>query len=283
MLNKIIKTEWTTNFVINKIIAHSKRTNKLIQQLGTQSVRRALNTEEKKYLKLSRNFYRLQQMENISGISTNSMKTIYESRFAKKVSNNSDLRREYLRQFRGISCPICGALHAETIDHVLPQSLYPQYTLSPVNMIPMCLSCNHAKLNTDSTCHDDAAFHPYFDDYSNFKDLHFNYDVDSSTLVEIDIKKITDKRLIHFMALYPTLRQSLITRAIQTISRLMLEIYKMNNKRISSAQIIDVLHSYFKKELPPEVCIIYADAELQIDYILQNQEGFIQFASGKSF
>lgn len=71
MLNKIIKTEWTTNFVINKIIAHSKRTNKLIQQLGTQSVRRALNTEEKKYLKLSRNFYRLQQMENISGISTN--------------------------------------------------------------------------------------------------------------------------------------------------------------------------------------------------------------------
>lgn len=44
-------------------------------------------------------------------------------------------------------CPYCGIDKPRTIDHYLPQSLFPEYSVFPQNLIPCCSNCNSKKGN----------------------------------------------------------------------------------------------------------------------------------------
>jgi hypothetical protein len=68
------------------------------------------------------------------------------------------------RTFSG-SCPLCGSLHTGTLDHYLPKTTFPEFSIYSLNLIPACTHCNTGgKRATYKGAAPPARFiHPYFD------------------------------------------------------------------------------------------------------------------------
>lgn len=43
------------------------------------------------------------------------------------------------------NCPYCGIASGETIEHILPKDVYPEYSIFSKNLIPCCSQCNSLK------------------------------------------------------------------------------------------------------------------------------------------
>lgn len=71
-------------------------------------------------------------------------------------------------------CPYCGLGQASTLDHFLPKTSYPQYSVTPINLIPACKDCNTGKSAFSATIADEQCLHPYFDhgEFSGHQWLH---------------------------------------------------------------------------------------------------------------
>lgn len=64
-------------------------------------------------------------------------------------------------------CPYCTINSVKTIDHYLPKSEYPSYSITPVNLVPSCTDCNFEKKLSYPTTSNNQTFHPYFDKVDN--------------------------------------------------------------------------------------------------------------------
>lgn len=42
-------------------------------------------------------------------------------------------------------CHYCGINMVDTFDHYLPKSLFPEYSVMPINLFPCCAQCNRKK------------------------------------------------------------------------------------------------------------------------------------------
>jgi hypothetical protein len=61
-------------------------------------------------------------------------------------------------------CPLCGDVgHVRTLDHYLPKSNFPVYSILPINLVPCCRDCNSEKLDAFANTVDQQTLHPYFD------------------------------------------------------------------------------------------------------------------------
>jgi hypothetical protein len=58
---------------------------------------------------------------------------------------------------------MCNQRTVSTLDHVLPQSYYPLFVVTPDNLIPACIDCNKLKLHTIPTSDRNQFLHPYYD------------------------------------------------------------------------------------------------------------------------
>jgi len=64
-------------------------------------------------------------------------------------------------------CPHCGQGVVKTLDHYLPKSRYPHFSVLPDNLVLCCRDCNTAKLEKWPSTFEQQTFHPYFDDLTN--------------------------------------------------------------------------------------------------------------------
>lgn len=64
-------------------------------------------------------------------------------------------------------CPLCGVGTVTTLDHYLPKSKFPDYTVLPENLVPACSYCNTAKLARAPSGPHNQTVHPYYDDFSS--------------------------------------------------------------------------------------------------------------------
>lgn len=62
-------------------------------------------------------------------------------------------------------CPYCGVLKdIEELDHFLPKSKYPQFSILTSNLIPSCKTCNQTyKASSFAICYEEQIIHPYID------------------------------------------------------------------------------------------------------------------------
>lgn len=70
-------------------------------------------------------------------------------------------------------CPCCGGLgeRPNTIDHYLPKSYFPQFSILPLNLIPTCSICNtDYKSAKYATTQDAQVIHPILDGAHFFND-----------------------------------------------------------------------------------------------------------------
>ena len=71
----------------------------------------------------------------------------------------------------GGKCPLCGGVgHVRTLDHYLPKSNFPIFTIMPTNLVPCCRDCNSEKLNAFALVKGNQTLHPYFDHEKFFND-----------------------------------------------------------------------------------------------------------------
>ncbi|MFJ6152184.1 HNH endonuclease [Micromonospora profundi] len=63
-------------------------------------------------------------------------------------------------------CPMCGRVTPTTIDHFLPKSKYPEFSLLSTNLVPVCPDCNRYKSTLTGSQSDGRFFHAYYDDIS---------------------------------------------------------------------------------------------------------------------
>lgn len=84
----------------------------------------------------------------------------YEVRFVG--GPGSDLYNE-LRASVSHCCLCGGDTLVSTLDHHLPKSLYPTLAVTPLNLIPSCITCNKEKLAVFPATSGDQTLNPYFD------------------------------------------------------------------------------------------------------------------------
>lgn len=62
------------------------------------------------------------------------------------------------------SCPFCGGIGAtRNLDHFLPKTNFPLYSITPDNLVPSCRDCNTEKNNAFATIPEGQSIHPYLD------------------------------------------------------------------------------------------------------------------------
>jgi hypothetical protein len=60
-------------------------------------------------------------------------------------------------------CPLCGHGVVRTLDHFLPKRMFPALCVDPLNLVPACADCNHAKGEGIPSDAGTTLLHPYLD------------------------------------------------------------------------------------------------------------------------
>ena len=60
-------------------------------------------------------------------------------------------------------CPSCGMGQVGALDHYLPKSRYPKYSVLPANLIPSCRDCNTGKGASIAETAQEQVLHPFLD------------------------------------------------------------------------------------------------------------------------
>lgn len=65
----------------------------------------------------------------------------------------------------GERCPFCGDIgHTKNLDHFLPKTHFPEFSVMPLNLVPSCRDCNMGeKGQAYATVADEQVLHPYID------------------------------------------------------------------------------------------------------------------------
>ncbi|MGX8833661.1 HNH endonuclease [Amedibacillus sp. YH-ame6] len=121
----------------------------------------------------------------------------------KLLNKNYEIRKYYDLILTSSSiCPYCGKRHTKTVDHFLSKTNFPNYSVTPINLVPCCSDCNKSKDNKDGSLNEfSQLFHPYWDDLNSTRWLGADLIIEKSRLLfnfhvlENSVDEITYKRL----------------------------------------------------------------------------------------
>jgi hypothetical protein len=99
------------------------------------------------------------------GASKSDFASLYDSFMVTKESIGRAEYDKIRNAPRGGICPFCATRQVKTVDHFLPKSSYPQFTIAFENLVGCCRDCNTVKLTAASTVAEKTLFHPYFESF----------------------------------------------------------------------------------------------------------------------
>lgn len=83
-------------------------------------------------------------------------------------------------------CPFCGGIGlVSTLDHYLPKSTFPLYSVLPANLVPCCKDCNTGKSASFGMSPGDQPLHPYLDEPKFFNERWVYAEVEQTTPISI--------------------------------------------------------------------------------------------------
>ena len=82
------------------------------------------------------------------------------------LNNFKSQQTDFFQEF----CPYCGIRSLSVHDHYLPQSKFPEFSISPMNLVPCCSKCNLKKTDKWSKNNRRLFLNKYFD---NDEDIEF--------------------------------------------------------------------------------------------------------------
>lgn len=115
----------------------------------------------------SKNLYTFTPHTHISGtISKDDMVNLYDNNMVK----NKEGRKIYdkLKSLAPLErCPFCGIGTVSTLDHYLPKTEFPTFSVLPYNLVASCKDCNTGKLARYAPTQNTQTLHPYYDDFTS--------------------------------------------------------------------------------------------------------------------
>ena len=133
------------------------------------------------------------------------------------------------------TCPLCGQGKVRNLDHHLPQSKYPAFVVTPINLVPSCRDCNSAKLSKAPRAIDEQTIHPYFDDFTDARWLHAHVAKENPPVVLYEVRlpegwpEITRDRLRHHMTVFK-LAAAFTLYAGEELSQIAAELQNLHGK-----------------------------------------------------
>lgn len=163
----------------------------------------------------------------------NALHTSFNNSFIELMKDHN-LYKIY-RKCKGI-CPYCGDRKIDEIDHYVPKEKYPEFTLYPANLIPICSKCNKKKLSKFINNNKERQFiNYYYDEIGNLNFLkvdmqyktknienstHVKYNLDLSGIKDTKLKKVVNNHFVNLNLLkrYEECASSEITNLVEVFS-----------------------------------------------------------------
>lgn len=125
----------------------------------------------------------------------------------ERVLVNGGERATYLA-IRGMGrfgrCPLCAQRDVKTLDHYLPKTAFPEFAVLPMNLVPCCFDCNHAKGEYAPGALSEQMFHPYFDDWNHLELIRATIELEETVYAEFSVNVdtlppvVADRATVHF-------------------------------------------------------------------------------------
>lgn len=101
----------------------------------------------------------------------------------------AQLRRDLLSIGSNDRCPMCDRVPVSALDHHLPKSSFPHYSVMPRNLVPICDRCNRAKRDALRTSRSSRFFHPYYDATSSTQLLDVSVEIEPILYIKFGIRR----------------------------------------------------------------------------------------------
>ncbi|MDG9845157.1 MULTISPECIES: hypothetical protein [unclassified Stenotrophomonas] len=109
--------------------------------------------------------HNINRLDAVGNVTKAELKALYQTH----VSATKGAARDVYNRIRSSSpnnkCPLCGVGTVAQCDHHLPQSKYPDLTVLPLNLVPICHFCNDRKKAKYPRSAGQQTFHPYYDEH----------------------------------------------------------------------------------------------------------------------
>ncbi|WP_152184548.1 HNH endonuclease [Sulfurimonas indica] len=115
----------------------------------------------------NKNLYTFSVHTHVHGhISKNEMVKLYNDKMVKHPTG-----RKIYDKLMGLApldrCPFCGIGRVKTLDHYLPETKFPTFSVLPYNLVASCRDCNIGKSTHFASTQNTQTIHPYYDDYTH--------------------------------------------------------------------------------------------------------------------
>ena len=135
------------------------------------------------------------------GFQDKAMLRFYRLLDSIKLSNNKTIYEHLAKKGEDLLCPYCNLDNTSELDHFLPKSVFYDYAVTPINLIPICVTCNSIQYKGEKCPHAeqggpvDYILHPYFDDflYQDWLCAELSLICDNSTKMSEDMTKLAFK------------------------------------------------------------------------------------------
>ena len=134
-----------------------------------RSIRLDVATESADYDNKAKNgqLYLKNPHDQVGLVSGKDIVKVYSCRMVPKRSTGRSIYDKIMSAPAYRRCPLCGIGTVNTLDHYLPKTHFPVFSVTPNNLVPVCEWCQGEKGEYYPTTKGDQILHPYFDDLDN--------------------------------------------------------------------------------------------------------------------
>jgi hypothetical protein len=101
----------------------------------------------------------------------------YQSKTIRQVREN--IRRQQVKTIIS-TCQNCTVDSANSLDHILPKSSFPEFIVNPINLFPCCTTCNSHKFDAIENDSGQKFLNLYLDDLPNNQYLFLDISLDEN-------------------------------------------------------------------------------------------------------
>lgn len=126
---------------------------------------------------------------NLHPATPDSLKGLYSTQMVSKSGQGRNEYDRMLANSKKSRCCFCSYEDPTELDHFLPKSVFPEFSILPINLIPSCHRCNKLKASATPTSAANCYIHPYYEEYADlvWLETRLNFDFSGSLTITYHI------------------------------------------------------------------------------------------------
>lgn len=113
----------------------------------------------------AKTLYRTPLTAQVRNVTADELVKVYTLRMVPKKAKGRPVYDQIMSVPANGRCPFCGIGTVNTLDHYLPKTHFPMFSVTPHNLVPACTWCQGEKMEYFPTTAGGQLLHPYFDDF----------------------------------------------------------------------------------------------------------------------